>query len=56
LWVRRWPDRLDLLPRLAPGARAARKTHVALGPSLAAGGIVAALVGDPLIHAYLHGL
>jgi hypothetical protein len=50
-------DRLDLLPRLAPGVRAARKTHVALGPSLAAGGIVAyAPVGDPLIHAYLHGL
>ena len=38
------------------GVRAARKTQLALGPFLAAGGIVAALVGDPLIHAYLHGL
>jgi prepilin signal peptidase PulO-like enzyme (type II secretory pathway) len=36
--------------------RAARKTHVPLGPFLASGGIVAALVGDPLIHAYIHGL
>jgi leader peptidase (prepilin peptidase)/N-methyltransferase len=38
------------------GVQAARKTHLPLGPFLAAGGIVAALVGDPLIHAYLHGL
>jgi len=38
------------------GVRAARKTHVPFGPFLAAGGIVAALVGDSLIHAYLHGL
>jgi prepilin signal peptidase PulO-like enzyme (type II secretory pathway) len=36
--------------------RAARKTQLPLGPFLAAGGIVAALVGDPLIHTYLHGL
>ena len=38
------------------GVRAARKTQLPLGPFLAAGGIVAALVGDPLIHTYLHGL
>ena len=38
------------------GVRAARKTQLALGPFLAAGGIIAALVGDPLVHAYLHGL
>ena len=37
------------------GVRAARKTQLPLGPFLAAGGIVAALVGDPLIHTYLHG-
>lgn len=38
------------------GVRVARKTQLALGPFLAAGGIIAALVGDPLVHAYLHGL
>ena len=38
------------------GVRAARKTQLPLGPFLAAGGIVAALVGDPLIHTYLHRL
>lgn len=38
------------------GVQAARKTQLPLGPFLAAGGIVAALVGDPLIHSYLHGL
>ena len=36
------------------GVRAARKTQLPLGPYLAAGGIVAALVGDSLVHAYLH--
>jgi leader peptidase (prepilin peptidase)/N-methyltransferase len=36
------------------GVRAARKTALPLGPYLALGGVVAALVGDPLIHAYLH--
>jgi leader peptidase (prepilin peptidase) / N-methyltransferase len=36
------------------GVRAARKTQLPLGPYLALGGIVAALLGDPLIHAYLH--
>ncbi len=38
------------------GVRAARKTHVPLSPFLAAGEIVAALVGDPLIQAYIYGL
>jgi leader peptidase (prepilin peptidase)/N-methyltransferase len=36
------------------GVRAARKTQLPLGPYLALGGVVAALAGDPLIHAYLH--
>jgi leader peptidase (prepilin peptidase)/N-methyltransferase len=36
------------------GVRAARKTQLPLGPYLAFGGVVAALVGEPLIHAYLH--
>jgi leader peptidase (prepilin peptidase) / N-methyltransferase len=36
------------------GVRAARKTQLPLGPYLAFGGVVAALVGDQLIHAYLH--
>ena len=38
------------------GVRKARKTQLPLGPFLAAGGIVAAVVGDPLVHAYLHHL
>jgi leader peptidase (prepilin peptidase) / N-methyltransferase len=39
------------------GVRAARKTTLPFGPYLALGGVVAALVGDHLIHAYLslHG-
>ena len=36
------------------GVRAARKTQLPLGPYLAAGGIVGALVGDQLMRAYLH--
>lgn len=36
------------------GVRAARKTHLPLGPYLAAGAILASLIGDPLVHAYLH--
>ena len=39
------------------GIAAARKTGLPFGPYLAVGGVVAALVGDPIIHAYLslHG-
>ena len=39
------------------GIAVARKTGLPFGPYLAVGGVVAALVGDPLIHAYLglHG-
>ncbi len=36
------------------GVRAARKTHLPLGPYLAFGGVVAALLGDQLVRAYLH--
>jgi len=36
------------------GVREARKTALPLGPYLALGGVIAALLGDPLIHAYLH--
>jgi leader peptidase (prepilin peptidase)/N-methyltransferase len=36
------------------GVRAARKTGLPFGPYLAAGGIVAAFVGERLIHAYLN--
>ena len=36
------------------GIAAARKTALPFGPYLAVGGIVAAVVGDPLVHAYLH--
>jgi leader peptidase (prepilin peptidase)/N-methyltransferase len=36
------------------GARAARKTALPFGPYLAAGGVFAALAGDPILHAYLH--
>jgi leader peptidase (prepilin peptidase)/N-methyltransferase len=36
------------------GVRAARKTGLPFGPYLAVGGIVAALVGNQLIHAYLN--
>jgi leader peptidase (prepilin peptidase) / N-methyltransferase len=35
------------------GVQVARKTGLPFGPYLAVGGIVAALVGVPLIHAYL---
>ena len=35
------------------GVRTARKTGLPFGPYLAAGGIVAAFVGERLIHAYL---
>jgi leader peptidase (prepilin peptidase) / N-methyltransferase len=37
------------------GVRSALKSQVPFGPYLALGGIVAALVGDALIRAYLHG-
>jgi leader peptidase (prepilin peptidase)/N-methyltransferase len=36
------------------GVRSARKTGLPFGPYLAAGGIVAALVGAQIIHAYLN--
>ncbi len=36
------------------GVRAARKTGLPFGPYLAAGGLVAAVVGDPLLRLYLH--
>lgn len=36
------------------GVRGARKTALPFGPYLAAGGVLAALAGDPLIHGYLH--
>lgn len=35
------------------GLRAAGKSHLPFGPYLALGGLLAAVVGDPLIHAYL---
>lgn len=39
------------------GVRAARATGLPFGPYLAVAGVIAALAGDPLIHAYLslHG-
>ncbi|MEO6857769.1 MAG: A24 family peptidase [Solirubrobacteraceae bacterium] len=39
------------------GVRAARKSTLPFGPYLAVGGLIAALVGDPIIQAYLssHG-
>jgi leader peptidase (prepilin peptidase) / N-methyltransferase len=36
------------------GVYAARKTALPFGPYLAFGGVLAAFVGDPIIHAYLH--
>ncbi len=36
------------------GVYAARKTALPFGPYLAFGGVLAALVGDQIIHAYLH--
>ena len=36
------------------GVYAARKTALPFGPYLAFGGVLAALVGDPIINAYLH--
>ena len=36
------------------GVYAARKTALPFGPYLAFGGILAALVGDQIVHAYLH--
>jgi prepilin signal peptidase PulO-like enzyme (type II secretory pathway) len=38
------------------GIRVARKTTMPFGPFLAAGGIFAALLGDALLHVYLHHL
>ncbi len=35
------------------GVKEARKTALAFGPYLAVGGVVAAFVGDPVMHAYL---
>jgi leader peptidase (prepilin peptidase) / N-methyltransferase len=35
------------------GVKEARKTALPFGPYLAVGGVVAAFVGDPLMHAYL---
>jgi leader peptidase (prepilin peptidase) / N-methyltransferase len=35
------------------GVRAARKTGLPFGPYLAVGGVLAAVLGDPLLHAYL---
>jgi leader peptidase (prepilin peptidase)/N-methyltransferase len=35
------------------GVRAARKTGLPFGPYLAVGGVIAAVLGDPLLHAYL---
>jgi leader peptidase (prepilin peptidase) / N-methyltransferase len=35
------------------GVKEARKTALPFGPYLAVGGVVAAVVGDPLMHAYL---
>jgi leader peptidase (prepilin peptidase) / N-methyltransferase len=37
------------------GVRAARKTALPFGPYLAAGGVLAALVGEQLVRAYLRG-
>jgi leader peptidase (prepilin peptidase)/N-methyltransferase len=37
------------------GVAAGRKTAIAFGPFLAAGAVVAVLVGPPLLRAYLHG-
>ncbi|MBV9606247.1 MAG: prepilin peptidase [Solirubrobacterales bacterium] len=36
------------------GVQAARKTALPFGPYLAFGGVLAALVGDQIVHAYLH--
>lgn len=36
------------------GVYAARKTALPFGPYLAFGGVLAALVGDQIVHAYLH--
>ena len=36
------------------GVYAARKTALPFGPYLAAGGVIAALAGDPIVHAFLH--
>ncbi len=35
------------------GVREARKTGLPFGPYLAVGGVLAAVLGDPLLHAYL---
>lgn len=37
------------------GVAAGRKTAIAFGPFLAAGGVVAILAGHPILRAYLHG-
>lgn len=36
------------------GVRTARKTALPFGPYLTFGGLLAAVAGDPIIHAYLH--
>jgi leader peptidase (prepilin peptidase)/N-methyltransferase len=36
------------------GVRVARKSALPFGPYLALGGLIAALVGDPILQAYLH--
>jgi leader peptidase (prepilin peptidase)/N-methyltransferase len=36
------------------GVKAARKSALPFGPYLALGGLIAALAGDPIIHAYLN--
>ena len=38
------------------GVSAARKTGLPFGPYLALGGVLAAVLGDPLLHAYLSSL
>lgn len=36
------------------GVHSARKTALPFGPYLAAGAVIAAFAGDPIVHAYLH--
>ena len=38
------------------GVARGRKTKVPFGPFLALGGVVALLVGPPIVHLYLHGM
>ena len=44
------------LATLVRGGLAARKTTLPFGPFLALGGVVALLVGPPIVHWYLHSL